>query len=97
MPQTGEEDGELAVVRRLLKDVLLGREDPEGFFVMCLSILGHQGTRARFLPVVQPLSSANRSLHSTLVSIYEEYFAKVCNVVLGCLTNHYDAETIYFF
>ncbi|XP_019743950.1 uncharacterized protein LOC109526834 [Hippocampus comes] len=76
MPQTGEEDGELAVVRRLLREVLLGREDPEGFFAMCLSILGHQETRARFLPAVQPLSSANRFLHSTLVSIYEEYFTK---------------------
>ncbi|KAM9816262.1 deoxyribodipyrimidine photo-lyase isoform X1 [Syngnathus typhle] len=76
MHQTGEDDGELVVVRKLLKEVLLGREDPEGFFAMFLSILGHQETRARFLHVVQPLSSANRSLHATLVSIHEEYFAK---------------------
>ncbi|XP_077600778.1 deoxyribodipyrimidine photo-lyase-like isoform X1 [Stigmatopora nigra] len=75
MPQSGEEGG-LAMVRSLLREVLMGREDPEGFFAMCVSILGHQETRARFLPVIQPLSSANRSLYSTLVSIYNEYFDK---------------------
>ncbi|XP_061677658.1 deoxyribodipyrimidine photo-lyase [Syngnathoides biaculeatus] len=75
MPQSGEDSGMMAV-RRLLKEVVLGREDPEGFFAMCLSIVGHQETRARFLSVVQPLSSANRAMHSALVSIYEEYFAK---------------------
>ncbi|XP_074489244.1 deoxyribodipyrimidine photo-lyase [Sebastes fasciatus] len=69
------EDGK-ALVRKMLREVLMGREDPEVFFAMCVSALGHQDTRSQFLPLIQPLSSANSSLHSTLTSIYKEYFSK---------------------
>nr|XP_057931297.1 deoxyribodipyrimidine photo-lyase [Doryrhamphus excisus] len=73
MPTSGED---AAVVRKHLREVLVGREDPEVFFAMCLSILGHQETRWQFLPIIQPLSSGNRSLHSALASIYQEYFTQ---------------------
>lgn len=76
----GAEDSK-ALVRKVLREVLVGREDPEGFFVMCLSALGHQETRAQFVSFIQPLSTANSSLHSTLTSIYREYFSKVSEYV----------------
>lgn len=61
----------------MLREVLDGREDPEGFFALCLSALGHQETRSQFPSYIQPLSTANSSLHSILTSIYKEYFSKV--------------------
>ncbi|XP_028287972.1 uncharacterized protein LOC114452690 [Parambassis ranga] len=64
-----------ATVRAVLREVLVGREDPEGFFAICLSLLGHQETRSQFLSLIQPLSTGNRSQHSILVSIYQEYFS----------------------
>ncbi|XP_049429831.1 deoxyribodipyrimidine photo-lyase [Epinephelus fuscoguttatus] len=72
---SGAEDGKV-LVRKMLREVLVGREDPEGFFVMCVSALGHQETRSQFLSLIQPLSTANSSLHSILTSIYTEYFNK---------------------
>ncbi|XP_051238479.1 deoxyribodipyrimidine photo-lyase [Dicentrarchus labrax] len=74
-PSTGAEDRK-ALVRKMLREVLVGREDPEGFFAMCVSALGYQETRSQFLSLIQPLSTANRSLHSTLTSIYKDYFSK---------------------
>ncbi|XP_075945864.1 deoxyribodipyrimidine photo-lyase [Anarhichas minor] len=64
------------LVRKTLREVLVGREDPEGFFATCVSALGHQETRSQFLSLIQPLSTANGPLHSTLTSIYREYFSK---------------------
>lgn len=55
----------------------MGREDPEGFFALCVSALGHQDTRSQFLTIIRPLSTANIALHSTLTSIYEEYFTNI--------------------
>uniref|UniRef100_A0A3Q3W3J7 Photolyase/cryptochrome alpha/beta domain-containing protein n=1 Tax=Mola mola TaxID=94237 RepID=A0A3Q3W3J7_MOLML len=72
---TGGESSK-AFVRRTLREVLVGREDPEGFFALCLSVLGHQETCLQFLSHIQPLSTANSSLHSILTSIYKEYFSK---------------------
>ena len=66
-----------SLVRRMLRELLVGREDPEGLFGMCVSALGHQETRAQFLTLIQPLSTANRSLHTSLTSIYREYFSQV--------------------
>lgn len=79
MPPSGAPDGESnkAWVRRILREVVAGREDPEGFFALCVSVLGHQETRSQYLSYIEPLSTANSSLHSVLASIYEEYFAKV--------------------
>lgn len=74
-----------ALVRKTLREVLVGREDPEGFFAMCVSALGHQETRSQFLSLIQPLSTAtNSSLHSILTSIYRGYFSKVS----ACLLNN---------
>lgn len=70
-------EGSKALVSRMLREVLVGREDPEGFFALCLSALGHQETRSQFLSHIQPLSTANSSLHSILTSIYKDYFSKV--------------------
>lgn len=56
---------------------MAGREDPEGFFALCVSVLGHQETRSQYLSYIEPLSTANSSLHSVLASIYGEYFGKV--------------------
>lgn len=79
MPPSGAPDGESnkVWVRRILREVLAGREDPEGFFALCVSVLGHQETRSQYLSYIEPLSTANSSLHSVLASIYGEYFAKV--------------------
>lgn len=79
MPPSVAPDGESnkAWVRRILREVLAGREDPEGSFARCLSALGHQETRSRYLSYIEPLSAANSSLHSVLSSIYREYFSKV--------------------
>lgn len=82
----GAEDSK-ALVRKMLREVLVGREDPEWFFAMCVSALGHQETRSQFLSLIQPLSTANSSLHSTLTSIYREYFSKVSDG-LTLLTLH---------
>ncbi|XP_055011518.1 deoxyribodipyrimidine photo-lyase [Boleophthalmus pectinirostris] len=67
------EDG-VSLVRKMLREVLVGREDPEGFFALCVSVLGHHDTRAQFLTIIRPLSTANIALHSALTAIYEEYF-----------------------
>ncbi|XP_014900205.1 deoxyribodipyrimidine photo-lyase [Poecilia latipinna] len=69
--------GDQAAVRQMLREVLVGREDPEGFFAMCVSVLGHQETRSQFLSIIKPLSTANIRLHSVLSSIYQEYFSKM--------------------
>ncbi|RVE71891.1 hypothetical protein OJAV_G00056560 [Oryzias javanicus] len=68
--------GDHALVREMLKEVLTGREDPEGFFAICLSVLGHRETYSMFPALIKPLSTANISVHSTLTLIYEEYFSK---------------------
>lgn len=67
----------------MLREVLVGREDPEGFFGMCVSALGHQETRSQFLSLIQPLSTANSSLHAILTSIYKEYFSQVSGCVIA--------------
>lgn len=48
MPPTVAPDGKSKKVwmRRVLREVLAGREDPEGFFTLCFSVLGHQETRS---------------------------------------------------
>ncbi|XP_071393724.1 deoxyribodipyrimidine photo-lyase [Centroberyx affinis] len=74
-PAAGGEDTKTSV-RKMLRELLLGREDPEGFFGLCVSVLGHRDTRSQFPSLIQPLSTANNSLHSTLTSIYLEYFSK---------------------
>ncbi|CAJ1056766.1 deoxyribodipyrimidine photo-lyase [Xyrichtys novacula] len=75
-PSAGGTEDSKTLVRKVLREVLVGREDPEGFFAVCVSALGHQETRAQFLSIIQPLSTANISLHSVLTSIYREYFSK---------------------
>lgn len=73
---TGADESK-AFVSRMLREVLAGREDPEGLFASCLSALGDSETRSQFLSHIQPLSTANSSLHSILTSIYKEYFSEV--------------------
>ncbi|XP_013858918.1 deoxyribodipyrimidine photo-lyase isoform X2 [Austrofundulus limnaeus] len=75
MAPSAAEDKTLEL-RQMLREVLVGREDPEGFFAMCLSVLGHQETRAQFQSIIKPLSTANIRLHSVLTSIYHQYFSK---------------------
>lgn len=74
MPPSAGSDQTL--VRQMLREVLVGREDPEGFFAMCVSVLGYGETRSQFPSLIKPLSTANISLHSVLTSIYQEYFSK---------------------
>lgn len=66
-----------ATVRRMLREVLVGREDPEGFFALCLSALGHRETRSQFPSYIQPLSTSYSALHGCLTAIYTEYFSQV--------------------
>ncbi|XP_058501463.1 deoxyribodipyrimidine photo-lyase [Solea solea] len=75
-PSAAGAEDRRAYVRKLLREVLVGREDPEGFFAMCVSVLGHQDTRSHFLTLIQPLTTANSTLHSGLTSIYQDYFSK---------------------
>ncbi|XP_068579373.1 deoxyribodipyrimidine photo-lyase [Cebidichthys violaceus] len=75
-PSAAAREDSKVLVRKTLREVLVGREDPEGFFATCVSALGHQETRSQFLSLIQPLSTANGPLHSTLTSIYKEYFSK---------------------
>uniref|UniRef100_A0AAQ4S5X7 Uncharacterized protein n=1 Tax=Gasterosteus aculeatus aculeatus TaxID=481459 RepID=A0AAQ4S5X7_GASAC len=75
MPPSAGEDSKV-FVRRMLVEVLAGREDPEGFFAMCVSALGHRETSSRFLPLIQPLSTANGALNAALTSIHTDYFSK---------------------
>ncbi|XP_030646307.1 uncharacterized protein LOC115826567 [Chanos chanos] len=63
-------------VRQMLRDLLLGREDPEGFFGLCLSVLGDNDTRTLFMDLIKPISSGHVQLHSQLSAIYHEYFSK---------------------
>ena len=70
-----------ATVRKLLREVLEGREDPGVFFATCVSVLGHQETLSRFPALIRPLSAANGSLHGDLASIYRGYFSKVSGVI----------------
>ncbi|KAI2653361.1 Deoxyribodipyrimidine photo-lyase [Labeo rohita] len=63
-------------VRELLKELMLGREDPDGFFCLCLSMLGDTDTRTHFLDLVEPLLSGHERLHNELdlaltLSVYE--------------------------
>ncbi|XP_029909413.1 uncharacterized protein LOC115360575 [Myripristis murdjan] len=76
MPPAAGVDDTKVLVRKMLRELLMGREDPEGFFGLCVSLLGHQDTRSQFPALIQPLSTANRSLHSTLTSIYLDYFSQ---------------------
>lgn len=82
MPPPVAPDGESnkVWVRRILRDVLGGREDPEVFFAMCLSVLGHQETRSQYPGHIEPLSTSNSILHRVLTNIYQEYFSKVSSL-----------------
>lgn len=85
------------MVRRMLREVLVGREDPEGFFALCLSALGHRETRSQFPSYIQPLSAAYGSLHGCLTSIYTEYFSQVRpapGALRGFSTTQTDASII---
>ncbi|CAN9499246.1 unnamed protein product [Ophioblennius macclurei] len=81
------------LVREMLREVLLGREDPEGFFAMCVSLMGHRDTRSQFPSIIRPLSTSNRRLHDVLTSIYQGYFVKTeedeleLALALSCLEN----------
>ncbi|CAL8358782.1 unnamed protein product [Lota lota] len=59
-----------------LEKLVLGGEDPAGFFGICVSAIGHSETRSVFPSLIQPLATVDPSLHSTLISIYVEYFSK---------------------
>ncbi|XP_071199544.1 deoxyribodipyrimidine photo-lyase [Salvelinus alpinus] len=75
MPVSGGEDP-MSQVRQMLRELLVGRENAEGFFCLCVSVLGHNDTRTHFLPLIQLLATDHNSLHTTLTSIYLEYFSK---------------------
>ncbi|KAF7658776.1 hypothetical protein LDENG_00008170 [Lucifuga dentata] len=76
MPPPAVSDDTKSLVRKMLREVLLGREDPEGFFALCLSVLGHRETRSHFPYLIQPLSTSNSSMHSIFTSTYLQYFSK---------------------
>ncbi|XP_028306298.1 uncharacterized protein LOC114465469 [Gouania willdenowi] len=71
------------LLRQMLGQLLGGREDPEGFFAMCVSVLGHRETRSRFPSFIQPLCASHGSLHAQLTSIYLRYFSKSEDDELG--------------
>uniref|UniRef100_A0A671KFY7 Deoxyribodipyrimidine photo-lyase-like n=1 Tax=Sinocyclocheilus anshuiensis TaxID=1608454 RepID=A0A671KFY7_9TELE len=64
-------------VRELLRELESGREDPDGFFCLCLSLLGDTDTRTHFLDVIKPLLSGHEHIHSQLTAIFLEYFSKL--------------------
>ncbi|XP_065139852.2 deoxyribodipyrimidine photo-lyase [Paramisgurnus dabryanus] len=63
-------------VRELLRELILGREDPDGFFCLCLSLLGDTETRTLFLDLIKPLLPAHEHLHSQLTAMFLDYFSK---------------------
>ncbi|KAI4902611.1 hypothetical protein NFI96_032932, partial [Prochilodus magdalenae] len=63
-------------VRAMLRDLLSGREDPEGFFCLCLSALGDRDTRALFLDFIKPLASGHIQLYRQLTAIFLDYFSQ---------------------
>lgn len=69
-------------VRELLSELMLGREDPDGFFCLCLSLLGDTDTRTLFLDLIKPLLPAHEHLHSPLTAMFLDYFSKVMQVSL---------------
>ncbi|KAL2093757.1 hypothetical protein ACEWY4_011069 [Coilia grayii] len=71
-----DNNSEISQIRHLLRELLTGREDPEGFFCFCLSILGNRGTRIQFVELISLLSYYHPQLHSQLITIYEGYFSK---------------------
>lgn len=85
----GKDMKSVSQVRELLREVMLGREDPDGFFCLCLSLLGDTDTRTHFLDLIEPLSSGHEHLHSQLTAIFLEYFSKVVCVCVAyvCLSN----------
>lgn len=64
-------------IRPALRDLLSGQEDAEGFFCICLSVLGEKDTRALFLDLIKPLASGHIKLHSQLTAIFLNYFTPV--------------------
>uniref|UniRef100_A0A8C6SNQ7 Si:ch1073-390k14.1 n=1 Tax=Neogobius melanostomus TaxID=47308 RepID=A0A8C6SNQ7_9GOBI len=76
-PSTGSGENGVSVVRKMLREVLVGHEDPEGFFAMCVSVLGHHDTWSQFLTIIRPLSTAHVALHCRLTAIYDEYFTHI--------------------
>ncbi|KAG1935023.1 deoxyribodipyrimidine photo-lyase [Pimephales promelas] len=66
----------ISQVRELLRELMLGREDPDGCFCLCLSLLGDTDTRTHFLDMIEPLSSGHEHLHSQLTATFLEYFSK---------------------
>ena len=67
----------IASLSNTLQQLVLGGEDPGGFFGICVSAMGHSETRSVFPSLIQPLATVDPSQHSTLLSIYVEYFSKV--------------------
>ncbi|XP_072551319.1 deoxyribodipyrimidine photo-lyase [Salminus brasiliensis] len=63
-------------VRSMLRDLLLGLEDAEGFFCLCLSALGERDTLALFLDLIKPLASGHVQLYSQLTTIFMNYFSR---------------------
>jgi hypothetical protein len=67
----------IASLSNTLQQLVLGGEDPGGFFGICVSSMGHSETLSVFPSLIQPLASVDPSQHSTLIAIYVEYFSKV--------------------
>ncbi|CAL8296674.1 unnamed protein product [Boreogadus saida] len=66
----------IASLSNTLQQLVLGGEDPGGFFGICVSAMGHSETLSVFPSLIQPLASVDPSQHSTLIAIYVEYFSK---------------------
>ncbi|KAG9272970.1 hypothetical protein AMEX_G12052 [Astyanax mexicanus] len=66
----------MSEVRLKLRDLLLGLEDAEGFFCLCLSALGERDTLALFLDLIKPLASGHVQLYSQLSAIHTNYFSR---------------------
>ncbi|TNN39974.1 hypothetical protein EYF80_049850 [Liparis tanakae] len=82
-PSAAAREAGKELVRKTLREVLVGREDPDGFFATCVSVLGPQETRAQFRSLIRPLGTAHGALHATLASIYEGYFTEVSVCLLN--------------
>ncbi|KAG7473567.1 hypothetical protein MATL_G00097210 [Megalops atlanticus] len=74
---TKDEVKPVAHVKHFMRELLLGRQDPEEFFCLSLSLLGHQYTQEQFLDLIEPLAEGHEELHTCLVTIFLDYFTKV--------------------
>ncbi|KAG9336928.1 hypothetical protein JZ751_030041 [Albula glossodonta] len=72
---SGDEAKLVSQIRREMRELVLGRQDPEEFFCRSVSMLGHQGAQEQLLDLIEPLVFEHAEVHARLVTMFLDYFA----------------------